>query len=361
MNDTNSKRTNTAMMRKQKSAKYLTAPTRPVQIDRDRSVAGILMKMEGAGFQGRTLADAHNLWLEMLADNGTIFMGLSGALVAAGMRRLISYLIKNHYVDVVVSSGANLFHDLHETLGRYHYQAASEMTDDELQDAQVGRFYDTLASEHEYREADEWVGNFANTVDHSRPYSTREFLHLLGRELAEIATEDGILTSAYKAKVPIFCPAVADSSIAVGIATSRINRKNPFQFDIVQDVVEASQIIARSVNTSVILFGGGSPRSFLHQTEVTASIIKQTVRGHKFAMQIGLDLPESSSTSGRSFEESQTWGRIAKDAKTVSVLCDPTIAMPILVTSLSQTGTKALKQRRRPQFNFGRELIINFA
>ena len=361
MNDINSKRTNTAMMRKQKSAKYLTAPTRPVQIDRDRSVAGILMKMEGAGFQARTMAEAHNLWLEMLADNGTIFMGLSGALVAAGMRRLISYLIKNHYVDVVVSTGANLFHDLHETLGRYHYQSAPDMTDEELQDAQVGRFYDTLASEHEYREADEWVGNFANTVDHSRPYSTREFLHLLGRELAEIATEDGILTSAYKAKVPIFCPAVADSSIAVGIATSRINRKNPFQFDIIQDVVEASQIIARSVNTSVILFGGGSPRSFLHQTEVTASIIKQTVRGHKFAMQIGLDLPESSSTSGRSFEESQTWGRIAKDAKTVSVLCDPTIAMPILVTSLSQTGTKALKQRRRPQFNFGRELIINFA
>lgn len=356
-----SKRTNTAMMRKQKSAKYLTAPTRPVQIDRDRSVAGILTKMEGAGFQARTLADAHNLWLDMLGDNGTIFMGLSGALVAAGMRRLISYLIKNHYVDVVVSSGANLFHDLHETLGRYHYQLNSEINDDELQDAQVGRFYDTLASEHEYREADEWVGNFANTVDHSRPYSTREFLHLLGRELAEIATEDGILTSAYKAKVPIFCPGVADSSIAVGIATSRINRKNPFQFDIIQDVVEASQIIARSVNTSVILFGGGSPRNFLQQTEVTASIIKQTVRGHKFAIQIGLDLPEGSSTAGRSFSEAKTWGRIAKDAKTVSVLCDPTIAMPILVTSLSQTGTKALKQRRRPQFNFGRELIINFA
>ncbi|HWC78243.1 MAG TPA: deoxyhypusine synthase family protein, partial [Blastocatellia bacterium] len=302
-----------------------------------------------------------NLWLEMLGDNGTIFMGLSGALVASGMRRLISYLIKNHYVDVVVATGANLFHDLHETLGRYHYQANEEMTDEELTDAQVGRFYDTLASEHEYREADEWVGNFANTVDHSRPYSTREFLHLLGRELAEIATEDGILTSAYKAKVPIFCPGVADSSIAVGIAISRVNRKNPFQFDVVQDVVEASQIIARSVNTSIILFGGGSPRSFLNQTEVTASIIKQTVRGHKFAMQIGLDLPEGSSTAGRSFDEAKTWGRIAKDARTVSVLCDPTIAMPILVTSLSQTGTKALKQRRRPQFNFGRELIVNFA
>lgn len=354
------KRSMTVMMRKQKSAKYLTSPTRPVQIDRDRSVAGILMKMEGAGFQARALAESHNLWLDMLTDNSTVFLGLSGALVAAGMRRLISYLIKNHYVDVVVSTGANLFHDLHETLGRYHYQGADEWTDDELQDAQVGRFYDTLASEHEYREADEWVGNFANTVDHSRPYSTREFLHLLGRELSEIATEDGILTSAYKAKVPVFCPGIADSAIAVGIATSRINRKNPFQFDIIQDVVEAAQVVARSVNTSVVLFGGGPPKSFVHQVEVTASMMKQGLRGHKYGIQIGLDLPESSATSTRSFEEAQTWGRIAKDAKTVSVLCDPTIAMPILVTALSQTGTKALKSRRRPQFNFGRDLAVTF-
>jgi deoxyhypusine synthase len=349
------------MMRRQKSAKFLTTPTRPVQIDRDRSVSGILQKMEGAGFQGRALADAHNLWIDMLSDNGTIFLGLSGALIAAGMRRLISYLIKNHYVDVVVSSGANLFHDLHETLGRYHYQASHDMSDAELQEAQVGRFYDTLASEYEYREADEWVGNFANTVDHMRPYSTREFLHLLGRELSEIATEDGILTSAYKSKVPIFCPGITDSAIAVGIATSRINRKNPFQFDIIQDMVEASQIVSRSVNTSVVLFGGGPPKSFLHQAEVTASIVKQSVRGHKYGIQIGLDLPESSVNAGRTFEEAQTWGRVAKDAKTVTVLCDPTIAMPILVTSLSQTGTKALKQRRRPQFNFGRDLQVSFA
>src|SRR5262245_66556170 len=98
------------MMRKQKSSKYLTSPTRPIQIDRDRSVAGILQKMEGAGFQARTLADSHNLWLEMLEDNSTVVMGLSGALVAAGMRRLISYLITNYVVVEVVSTGVNVFH-----------------------------------------------------------------------------------------------------------------------------------------------------------------------------------------------------------------------------------------------------------
>jgi deoxyhypusine synthase len=348
------------MMRKQKSSKYLNNPTRPVQIDRDRSVAGLLLKMEGAGFQARTMADAHNLWIEMLSENTTIFMGLAGALISSGMRRMLSYLIKNHYLDVIVSTGANLFHDLHETLGRYHYIGDPAVTDAELIEAGVGRFYDTLASEHEFREADEWVGNFANTVDHSRPYSTREFLHLLGRELSEIATEDGILTSAYKAKVPIYCPSIADSAIGVGIATSRIDRKNPFQFDVIQDVVEAATIVARSVSTSVVFFGGGSPKNFLQQTEVTASTIKQSIRGHKYGLQIGVDLPGGDSTANRTFEEARTWGRIAPDAKTINLLCDPTVAIPMLVTALSQTGTKAIKQRRRPQFAFGRELGVTF-
>ena len=348
-------------MRRQKSSKYLTTQTKPIQIDRDRSIAGLLTKMEGSGFQSRTLADAHNLWIEMLSDNTTVFLGLAGELIPAGMRRLLAYLIKNHYVDVIVSSGANLFHDLHETLGRYHYQALPEINDAELQDAQVGRNFNIWASEHELREADEWVGNFSNTLDHSRPYSTREFLHLLGRELSEIATEDGILTSAYKAKVPIFCPAVADSAIGVGIAASRIDRKNPFQLDVLQDIVEAALIMARSVSTSVVFLGGGTPKNFLQQTEITASIVKQSIRGHKYAIEISIDLPEEGAASNRSFDEARTWGRVAMDAKTVRVLCDPTVAIPILVTALSQTGTKAIKQRRRPVFNFGRELGISFA
>jgi deoxyhypusine synthase len=348
------------MMRKQKSSKYLINPTRPVQIDRDRSVVGLLTKMEGAGFQARSLADSHNLWIDMLSDNTTIFLGIDGELISSGMRRMIAYLIKNHYVDVVVSTGANLFHDLHETLGRYHYQAMADVTDAELQEAQVGRVCDIWASEHEYREADEWVGNFSNTVDHSRPYSTREFLHLLGRELAEIATEDGILTSAYKSKVPVFCPDIGDSSVGVGVASSRIDRKNPFQFDVVQDLVETAQVIARSVSTSVVYFGGGTPKSFLQQTEITASIIKQSIRGHRYGIQIDIEAPATLSTAGRSFEEAKTWGRVAMDARTISVKCDPTIAIPILVTALSQTGTKAIKTRRRPQFSFGRELSVNF-
>src|ERR1700752_4650533 len=238
--------------RKPKASKYLTTPTRPVQVDRDRSVAGLLEKLEGTGFGGRQLAEAHRIWLDMLGDNTTIMVAASGALIPAGMRRLLAYVIKNRFVDVLVLSGSMLFHALHETLGRYRFQAHPSMTDAELESAQISRMWDLLASDEEYREAKEWIGGFTNQLDQTRPYSPREFLHLLGRELAEIASEDGLLTSAYKARVPIFCPAIAESGLAVGIAGARFEKKNPFQFDIVQDVVEASQIIARSVNTSIV-------------------------------------------------------------------------------------------------------------
>src|SRR5260370_16731029 len=99
--------------RKPKPSKYLTIPTRPVQVDRDRSVAGLLEKMEGTGFGGRQLAEAHRIWLDMLGDNTTITVAASGALIPAGMRRLLAYVIKNRFVDLLELSGSILFHDLH--------------------------------------------------------------------------------------------------------------------------------------------------------------------------------------------------------------------------------------------------------
>src|SRR3979409_2735764 len=110
--------------RKPKPSKYLTIPTRPVQVDRDRSVAGLLEKMEGTGFGGRQLAEAHRIWLDMLGDNTTIMMAAAGALIPAGMRRLLAYVVKNRFVDVLVLSGSGIFHDLARTTGRPHFLAA---------------------------------------------------------------------------------------------------------------------------------------------------------------------------------------------------------------------------------------------
>ncbi|HZS09523.1 MAG TPA: deoxyhypusine synthase family protein [Blastocatellia bacterium] len=346
------------MIRRLKGAKYLTKPTQPLNVDRDRSVPGLLEKMEHISFQGRNLALAHQVWLQMLAENALVVMGLSGALVPAGMRRLVSYLIKNRYIDVLVCTGANLYHDLHETLGRHHYIGDTTTSDAELQEQMVDRIYDTFASEEEFREANEWIGGFAAQLDNTHAYSTREFLHLLGRELSEIATEDGILTSAYKSRVPIFCPAISDSAFGVSIAISRIEKRNPFQFDVIQDVVEMGQIVSKVRSTGVIYFGGGTPKNFVQQSETAASALTGQTRGHKYAVQVTTDTPHYGGYSGADFDQAQAFGRLAKNARSVTVRCDATIALPLLVTSLSQTASKALRTRKRVQFIFARDLTI---
>lgn len=347
--------------RKPRATKYLTAPTRPVQVDRDRSVAGLLEKMEGTGFGARQLAESHRIWLDMLGDNTTIILAASGALIPAGMRRLLAYVIKNRFVDVLVLSGSMIFHDLHETLGRYHFQSHPNMTDAELEASQISRVWDVLANDEEYREADEWIGGFANQLDQTRPYSTREFLHLLGRELAEIATEDGVLTSAYKARIPIFCPGIADSALAIGIAGARFEKKNNFAFDIVQDVLDMMQVTVKARVSGVINLGTGTSKNFVQQTEIsTASILKTQARGHKYAITIGTELPFTGGrTSATGNDEALIYGKLARGATTALVNCDATIAMPILVTALSQTAAKYMKGRKRPTFTFmGREFTV---
>ncbi|HXG84151.1 MAG TPA: deoxyhypusine synthase family protein, partial [Pyrinomonadaceae bacterium] len=154
--------------KKSKASKFLTVPTRPIPVDRDRSVAGLLEKMEGAGFGAKQLAEAHRIWLDMLDDNSTIYLCGSGNLIPSGMRRLLAYVIKNRFVDVLVVSGTVLFHDIHEILGRNHYQAHPSMSDEELETSEVSRIGDLLANQEEYREADEWVGSVINQLEQSR-------------------------------------------------------------------------------------------------------------------------------------------------------------------------------------------------
>ena len=339
--------------RKTKSSKFLTVPTRPIPIDRDRSVAGLLEKMEGAGFGAKQLAESHRIWLDMLDDNSTVYFCGSGNLIPSGMRRLMAYVIKNRFVDVLVMSGQTLFQDIHETLGRNHYQAHPSMDDEELELSEVYRIGDMLANQDEYREADEWVGSVVNQFDVTRQYSIREFLHLMGRELAEIAAEDGILTSAYKARVPIFCPDLMSSELAVGIARCRFEKKVQFQFDIIQDTLDMMTIAQKTRNSAIITLGDAQGQNFVNMTELAAYVNRITPRGHKYAVSISSNNPNYGvRTPSISGNHSQVFGKLLKGATTAYVDCDPSIALPMIVTALSQTAAKYMKGRKRPNFIF---------
>jgi deoxyhypusine synthase len=313
--------------------------------------------MQDTAFQGKQLGLAYEVWRKMLADDCTIMMGMAGAMVPAGMRRLVVRMIESRLIDCLVSTGANFFHDLHETLGNFHYQGSHATDDTMLADNLIDRMYDVLADEAKFRDHDRWIGEFAASLDQGRGYTTREFLYLLGRKLSKKGREDGILTAAAKAGVPLYCPAVADSSIGIGVACNRALKGNRLLFDVIGDVLETARIAAEAKNTGVIYFGGGTPKNFVQQTEVTGIILKGSMAGHKYALQCITDAPHWGGLSGCTFEEAQSWGKIAKDAMMVTCHSDSTIAMPILVSALLEDRT-LLKRRKRPRFEMGVELKV---
>ncbi len=331
-------------------------PTKPVKVV-ERTFSELTDAMQYTGFQGRKLGESVKAWENMAKDEGvTIFMGLSGAMVPAGMRKIIVYLIENHLIDCLVSTGANIFHDCHEALGLKHYVGSHNANDSELLDHGIDRIYDVFAYEGEFRDTDHFVAGFASKHD-GKTYSSREFIHLLGKEISEKGNTNSIIVSAYKHNVPIFIPALCDSSIGIGLTIARRNGIN-INIDQIKDVDEITQMVEVSEKTGVVYVGGGVPKNFIQQTEVVASIMGHDAAGHEYAIQYTTDAPHWGGLSGCTFNEAVSWGKISKDAKMVQVFVDATIALPIVAHSLDEK-LKGYK-RKIPSFKWkdeGVELV----
>jgi len=339
-----------------KTSRFLQTPIEPFSIEPGLTVDQVLAKMERISFQGRNLATAHRVWQKMLDDDVTIFLGMAGALSAGGLRLVVAHLIANRYIDCLVSTGANLYHDLHETRGRRHYVGSPHADDAALAKERIDRVYDTLASEEEFIDNDNWIAGFAQTLER-RPYTSREFLFRLGGHLWETTHADGILTSAYRASVPIFCPAIADSSIGMGLSQARQKEKGAGYIDIIGDIVESANVVIRRPRTATIVLGGGTPKNFINQASVQAEFYSKEVGGHRYALQIVTDVPQFGGASGSSLEEAKSWGKLATDASQVSVQADATIAFPLLATAIATTAEATVARRKRPVFDLAARVM----
>jgi deoxyhypusine synthase len=339
-----------------KKSRFLQTPIEPFAVEPALTADDILERMERISFQGRNLATARRVWEKMLEDDVTIFLGMAGALSAGGLRLIVAHLITNRYVDCLVSTGANLYHDLHETRGQRHYLGSPHADDAALAEDRIDRVYDTFASEEEFVGNDNWIADFAATLE-PRPRTTREFLHLLGGHLWKTTGRDGILTAAFRANVPIFCPAIADSSIGMGLSQARQKKAGAGQIDIIGDIVESANIVIRRPRTASVVLGGGTPKNFINQASVQAEFYSDQVSGHKYAVQIVTDVPHFGGASGSTLEEAQSWGKLATDAARVSVQADATIALPILASALAATAPPLLEQRRVPVFTLASRIM----
>jgi len=325
-------------------------PTTPIEV-KDRNFFDLLKSMSKTGFQGRKLGEAFEIWLEMLEEEKiTILMGLAGAMVPAGMRKVISWLIRNRFIDVLVSTGANLFHDIHEALGFKHYIGSEFVNDVELFKEGIDRIYDIFAHEREFNQVDFMIGRIFEETE--GVLSSREIIERIAEKIRKVAKEDSIIISAYDMGVPIFCPAIADSSI--GIGASLASRR--CIVDTIKDVEELTEIVAKSGKTGVIYIGGGVPKNFIQQTEVVARLKNYEVAGHEYAIQITTDSPQFGGLSGCTFEEGISWGKISCRSRKVQVFVDATIALPILAHGLMNT-----KRRNFPKFCFDSEVSVSFS
>jgi deoxyhypusine synthase len=322
----------------------------PFTVEAGLAADQILARMERISFQGRNLATAHRVWLKMLGDDVTIFLGMAGALSAGGLRMVVAHLIANRCVDCLVSTGANLYHDLHETRGQHHFLGSPHADDAALAEDRVDRVYDTYASEEEFIGNDNWIADFAASIE-PRPYTTREFLYRLGGHLWDKTHRDGILTAAYRANVPIFCPAIADSSIGMGLSQARQKRTGAGHIDTIGDIVESANLVIRRPRTASVVLGGGTPKNFINQATVQAEFYSAEVSGHRYALQIVTDVPHFGGASGSSLEEAQSWGKLATDAARVTVQADATIALPLLASALAATAPPVLARRKIPVFS----------
>ena len=339
-----------------KKSRFLQTPIEPFAVEAGLTADQVLARMERISFQGRNLATAHRIWQKMLQADVTIFMGMAGALSAGGLRLTVAHLIAHRYVDCLVSTGANLYHDLHETRGQHHYLGSAQADDAALAADRIDRVYDTYASEEEFCSNDEWIADFAVTLE-KRPYTTREFLHLLGGHLWQTTGRDGILTAAYRANVPIFCPAIADSSIGMGLSQARQKKAGAGYIDTIGDIVESANVVIRRPRTASVVLGGGTPKNFINQASVQAEFYSDQVGGHSYALQIITDAPHFGGASGSSLEEAQSWGKLATDSPRVTVQCDATIALPLLASALAATGPALLATRTKPVFSLAERVM----
>ena len=342
-----------------KKSRFLQTPIEPFVVESGLSAEQVIARMERISFQGRNLATAHHIWHKMLEDDVTIFLGMAGALSAGGLRLVVSHLILHRYVDCLVSTGANLYHDLHETRGQHHYVGSAHADDAALAEDRIDRVYDTYASEEEFIGNDNWIASFAATLE-KRAYTSREFLYLLGGHLWKTTGLEGILTAAYRANVPIFCPAIADSSIGMGLSQARQKKAGAGYIDIIGDIVESANLVIRRPRTASIVLGGGTPKNFINQASVQAEFYSDKVGGHRYALQIVTDVPHFGGASGSSLEEAQSWGKVATDSAKVSVQCDATIALPLLASALATTSASLVADRRKPIFTLaGRVMTVD--
>jgi len=334
-------------MKSERTSKILKEPIRHLSLNKTTSLLDLVEGFKHTSFQSRNLFKCYDVFRKMLSDpRCVIFMGLSGAMIPGGMRKVIQDMIAMKLVDVIVSTGANMFHDLFESFGFRHYVGSEEEDDDLLRRHRVVRIYDALMNDDEINRVIRLLSQVPEDVE-GRVVSSREYLNVLGNHLDD---EESILKVASRQGVPVFVPALADSSIGIGLTFLHAQRtlsSNGLVIDQIRDNFEIAQIKKMAKVTGAVYVGGGVPKNYIQQLAPVNELLFKRESGHRYAFQITTDDPKWGGLSGCTFEEAKSWGKISRHSAHAAVYMDATVALPLLVGAILQEGRVCRKRKRR--------------
>jgi len=296
-------------------------PINQIKVKKNQTVDSLIKELGSCGFNAGKLSKSIDIYEDMIKDKDCkIFFGFAGALVPAGMKNIIIDLIENNWVDVIVTTGANLTHDLIEALGKKHYQGSERADDAELNKKGIDRIYNVFMKNDVYQPLEDFFNKHFDTLKDTK--NIREFLF----ELGKLTPEGSILNTCYKKNIPLFCPAISDSGIGLMIWNNLVKNKE-MKTNAFDDLKEILDLAWTSKKSGVVYFGGGTPKNYIQQA-------MQFTKGASYGIQITMDREETGGSSGAKLKEAISWGKLYEKAKFMDVSCDATIALPLILASL---------------------------
>ncbi len=295
-------------------------------ITKNTDIVELINSLKDTGFNAKRLAIACEIYKEMVnAKNCVKFFGLAGALVPAGLQKVIFDFLNEEFIDILVTTGANLTHDLAEALGYQHLQGTlenAEFDDKILHREEMNRIYDVYMPNKVYEGIEDFV---AKIEIPDNDMSVSSFLKFLGKQLPE--NSNSILRVCYDKDIPIFCPAFTDSGLAMQLGFHNQNLNlNHFK-----DMLDMVNLAWDAQVAGMCIVGGGVPKNFIMQS------LQFCPNSATFAIQITMDRPEPGGLSGASLREAISWGKINEKAKYSTVISDATIALPIILWYLKKS------------------------
>jgi len=306
---------------------------------------------------GRMREACHLFTGRMLEPNVTVAMSLTGAMTPAGlgMSTLIP-LMQAGFVDWMISTGANLYHDAHFALGLALHRGTPSANDVELREHGVVRIYDIFFDYDVLLSTDAFIREVSARDEFQRPMSSAEYHYLLGgylleRERALGVTRLSVLAAAHELEVPIYTSSPGDSSIGMNVAEQALSGSR-LRFDVSADVNETAAIVLEAKRSGgksgALIAGGGSPKNFLLQTEPQIQeVLGIDERGHDYFLQLTDARPDTGGLSGATPGEAVSWGKIDPDMLPGTVVCymDNTVSLPLLAAyALARHAPRPLKR-----------------